>query len=259
MTRKLNALYRPPHAVAYTANGHTFWMIPIPKGGFWMGEGEATAKDADEKPRHWVELSQSYELGQFPVTQALWEAVMGENPSKFKGDARPVERISWENTQAFIARLNELPEIATINAAEGYRFQLPTEAQWEYAARGGRYVAAFDYRYAGSSHAPEVAWYDENSQEETQPVGRKRPNALGLYDMSGDVHEWCEDYYDGMYYTYSPKIDPRGPDTGSYRLLRGGSWRRYPGGVRAANRSVTDLADTDGRLGFRLARAAHGF
>lgn len=185
MPHLLHAIYRPPHAVAYAANGYTFWMVPIRKGRLGMGE----------ERKYQIELAHDYELGQFPVTQALWRAVMEENPAHFKGQDRPVEQVNIADVELFLDRLNTLPEIAAHNAADGRRFRLPSEAQWEYAARGGRYEAAFDYPYAGSAHLPEVGWYDENSHNETQTVGRKRPNALGLYEMSGNVDEWCESIY----------------------------------------------------------------
>lgn len=248
MPHLLHAIYRPPTAVAYAANGHTFWMIPIPKGGFGMGE----EKD------HQIALAQDYELGQFPVTQALWRAVMKKkkNPSHFKGDDRPVERVGWNDAQAFLDRLNALPEIAARNAADGRRFRLPTEAQWAYAARGGRYEAAFAYRYAGSAHLAEVGWYDKNSQRATQSVGRKRPNALGLYDLSGNVWEWCADGWEDDYHTIPKDISAsQGEDEYTRRVVRGGSWDDYNVSCWLSGRGRGKSAvSRDYDFGFRPAR-----
>lgn len=168
----------------------------------------------DEFPVHKVTLTKDYYMGETQVTQALWQAVMGENPSEFKGDdQRPVECVSWNDCQVFIQKLNALT---------GERFRLPTEAEWEFAARGGN--ESRGCCYAGSNDLDAVAWHDGNSAEKTHAVAQKQPNELGLYDMSGNVEEWCADWYGEDYYQTSPDVDPQGPDTGRLRVLRGGSW-----------------------------------
>jgi formylglycine-generating enzyme required for sulfatase activity len=185
-------------------------MIHVDGGLFDMG-GEL---GDDEKPIHQVRLSPFY-LGRYPVTQSIWQAVMGENPSKFKGSNRPVDSISWNDAQKFIEKLSLMTS---------RDFCLPTEAQWEYAARGGRKSLGFDY--SGSNHLKEVVWYAENSYGETKPVGLKFANELGFYDISGNVWEWCADWYDSDYYVACSKegvvTDPPGPDQGGGRVLRGG-------------------------------------
>ena len=202
----------PQPQLTFTINDVTFEMIPVEGGTFTMGAtaeqgGEA---DDDEKPTHQVTLS-SYAIGKHEVTQALWQAVMGNNPSQFKGDNLPVERVSWDDCQEFISKLNSIT---------GRSFRLPTEAEWEFAARGGK--KSKGYKYSGSNNLDEVAWYDGNSGNQTHPVGTKKPNELGIYDMSGNVWEWCADWYDN--YSSSPSTDPTGPSSGSFRMSRGGSW-----------------------------------
>ncbi len=227
-------------AEIFTVNGVSFKMIKVDGGTFTMGATPEQGDDAYnfEKPAHQVTLSDYY-IGQTEVTQALWQAVMGSNPSYFKGDSRPVENVSWDDCQAFIKRLNALT---------GKKFSLPTEAQWEFAARGGN--KSKGYKYAGGDKPDEVAWYDDNSGKQTHDVATKQPNELGLYDMSGNVFEWCSDWYGS--YSSAPQTNPAGPSSGSDRVLRGGSWSSTPWGCRLSNRG-SDNPDYGYRyLGFRL-------
>ncbi len=237
----------------FTVKGVSFDMIYVEGGTFQMGATSEQGDDAesDEKPAHSVTLD-SYYAGETEVTQALWEAVMGSNPSSFnKGGAYPVEYVSWDDiVNDFLPKLNRLT---------GQTFRLPTEAEWEYAARGGS--KSRGYKYSGSNILSEVAWYgyvddsDANrtiNTATTMPVKRKRPNEQGLYDMSGNVWEWCQDWYDGKYYSSSPSRNPKGPAAGSDRVLRGGSWINFAGYCRV---SLRDGYDPDGRSydnGFRL-------
>lgn len=195
----------------FTVKGVSFNMVRVPGGTFTMGcTGEQGSDcDNDEKPAHRVTLS-SYAIGETEVTQALWEAVMGSNPSYFKGADQPVETVSWDDCQEFIRKLNALTD---------GKFRMPTEAEWEYAARGG---GKENTKYSGSNNLGEVGWYDGNSGGSTHPVKGKKPNALGLYDMSGNVCEWCSDWYGS--YSNGATTNPQGPSTGSFRVLRGGSW-----------------------------------
>jgi len=199
----------------FNVNGVSFTMVYVQGGTFTMGATSEQGSDAysDEKPTHSVTLS-SYMIGQTEVTQALWQAVMGNNPSRFTGDSRrPVEMVSWDDCQEFLRKLNSLT---------GQRFRLPTEAEWEFAARGGN--KSNHYKYSGSKNIGDVAWYYHNSSSTTHPVGKLQPNELGIYDMSGNVYEWCSDWYGGNYYSSSPSNNPQGPSSGSFRVLRGGSW-----------------------------------
>ena len=215
-------------------------MVNVSGGTFTMGaSSEMTGPDDDEKPTHQVTLS-SYYIGETEVTQALWKAVMGYNPSGFKGDNLPVENVSWDDCQEFIRKLN---------AATGRRFRLPTEAEWEFAARGGNQSRRT--QYSGSSNIDDVAWYGDNSGNSTHPVKTKRPNELGLYDMTGNVWEWCQDWY-GSYTNYS-QTNPTGPYSGSCRVDRGGSWNYYAWYCRSSSRGNVTPDYRHYNLGFRLA------
>ncbi len=228
---------------SFTVNGVTFTMVTVEGGTFTMDATEEQGSDVwdYEEPAHQVTLS-SFSIGQTEVTQALWLAVMGKNPSKYKGDKRPVEQVSWEDCQKFIKKLNKMT---------GQHFRLPTEAEWEYAARGGN--KSKGYKYSGSDDLRSVAWYDGNSGSATHDVATKAPNELGLYDMSGNVWEWCQDWYDSEYYKNSPSSNPSGPSSGSKRVLRSGSWYNDATICRVANRSNYSPTDRFNSSGFRLA------
>lgn len=206
-----------------------------------MGATSEQGSDAydDEKPAHQVTVS-TFSIGETEVTQELWQAVMGSNPSSFKGPRRPVENVSWEDCQNFIRELNSLT---------GKRFRLPTEAEWEYAARGGR--KANGHKYAGSSAIDRVAWYDSNSGSQTHDVATKRANELGLYDMSGNVREWCQDWKGD--YSSSSQTNPKGPSSGSLRVSRGGSWGNDAGYCRVSFRDSYTPSFRYNYLGLRLA------
>ncbi len=223
----------------FTVKGVTFTMVAVEGGTFMMGATSEQESDASsiEKPVHQVTLS-SYYIGQTEVTQALWEAVMGKNPSKFKGDNKPVEEVSWDDCQDFVIKLNQLT---------GKRFRLPTEAEWEYACRGGK--KSRGYKYSGSNTIRNVAWYDGNSSSKTHPVATKSPNELGIYDMSGNVLEWCQDWYG--YYSSAAQTSPTGASSGSDRVSRGGCWYNSAWDCRSSNRHsyVPDYS----LLGLRLA------
>ena len=235
----------PQDPVTYTVGGVTFTMMPVRGGTFRMGATEEQGDDAYdwEKPSHEVTLTSSYYIAETEVTQALWVAVMGSNPSSFTGDLnRPVEQVSWNDCQTFISKLNEMT---------GKTFRLPTEAEWEYAARGGNMSQG--YKYAGSNDADEVAWHSGNSNGSTHPVAQKKANELGLYDMSGNVLEWCQDWY--IKYTSEAQTDPVGPETGSNRVYHSGCWEFPPRGCRVSYRyySAPTYAGSN-HLGFRLAQ-----
>ena len=215
-------------------------MVYVEGGTFTMGAtSEQQNPEDDEKPTHRVSLSSFY-IGKYEVTQSLWKAVMGSNPSNWEGDNLPVEDVSWNDCQTFLRKLN---------AMTGKNFRLPTEAEWEYAARGGNLSRG--YQYSGSKKIDDVAWYANNSGGETHPVGTKAPNELGIYDMSGNVCEWCQDWY-GDYHGYS-QTNPTGQSSGSGRVLRGGGCAFVARSCRVAFR---DWSTPDMRLyylGFRLA------
>ena len=193
-------------------DGISIDMIRVEAGTFTMG-ATTEMKDPwdDEKPTHQVTLTNDYYIGKYEVTQALWKAVMGKNPSNFKGDNLPVEEVSWNDCQKFISKLNSIT---------GKTFRLPTEAEWEYAARGGK--KSRGYQYSGSNNLSDVAWYTDNSGSKTHTVGSKQANELGIYDMSGNVYEWCQDWKGS--YSSSSQVNPTGDNSGSSRVIRGGSW-----------------------------------
>jgi formylglycine-generating enzyme required for sulfatase activity len=218
-------------------------MVYVSGGTFTMGCTAEQGSDClyDEKPAHTVTLSNFY-IGKYELTQAQWEAVMGTNPSHFKACANcPVENVSWEDCQEFIQKLN---------AITGKTYRLPTEAEWEYAARGGNMSKG--YKYAGSNELDDVAWHDVISIKKTNPVGQKSPNELGIYDMSGNVWEWCSDRYGVSYYSSSPSTNPKGPDSGSNRVLRGGSWRYAAAYCRVACRGSYGPEFRSDSGGFRV-------
>ena len=218
-------------------NGIEYPMVYVSGGSFMMGSDDSDAY-SDESPVHRVTLS-SYRIGKYEVTQDLWEAVMGSNPSIFKGSRKPVENVSWDDCQTFIRKLNNLT---------GQNFRLPTEAQWEFAARGGN--SSSGYKYSGSNSVGNVAGYEGNSGGETHDVGTKSPNELGLSDMSGNVWEWCSDRYGD--YGSGSVYNPSGPSGGSSRVRRGGCWGSIARRYRVSNRDCSSPDFRDFSLGFRL-------
>lgn len=227
----------------FTIKGVKFTMVKVEGGTFIMGATPEQGNDAeeDERPAHQVTLS-SYWIGQTEVTQELWLALMDENPSNDSGSKLPVEGVTWDDCQEFIAKLNE---------ATGKNFRLPSEAQWEYAARGGNLSKG--YKYSGSNNLDEVAWHSGNSGETTHPVGTKKANELGIYDMIGNVWEWCNDWWSDTYYSESPQNDPEGPSYSPFKTLRGLScWDDHSGIYRISVRYPWDK-DSAYDSGFRLA------
>ena len=229
---------------SFSVGNVTFTMVPVQGGTFTIGATAEQGSDATdrEKPAHQVTLTATYFIAETEVTQALWQAVMGANPSGFTGDLnRPVEQVSWNDCQTFISKLNQMT---------GKTFRLPTEAEWEFAARGGNLSKG--YKYAGSDDIDAVAWYSGNANGCTHPVGTKQANELGLYDMSGNVLEWCQDWYAA--FTSDEQIDPAGPMTGSNRVYHSGCFDYPAHGCRVAFRyySSPTYAGSN-RLGLRLA------
>jgi formylglycine-generating enzyme required for sulfatase activity len=214
-------------------------MVEVEGGTFLMGcSQEQGSCDDDESPLHSVTVS-SFRIGKHEITQAQWKLIMGGNPSNFKGDNLPVESVSWNEVQEFISRLN---------AATGKSYRLPTEAEWEYAARGGKRSGG--YMYSGSNNLYDVAWFTDNSGDQTRPTGTKKANELGIHDMSGNVWEWCLDWYGS--YSASSQQDPMGASSGSYRVIRGGSYGSGASYCRVANRGSDSPGDRYASLGFRV-------
>jgi len=217
-------------------------LIYIPPGEFMMGSPDSEKdRHSDEGPQHRVRISKGFYMSVTEVTQAQCKAVMGSNPSSFQGDDLPVEQASWNDAIEFCNKLSQ---------KEGKGYRLPTEAEWEYACRAGS-TTRF-YFGDGDSQLSHYAWYDVNSGSKTHRVGKKKPNAFGLYDMHGNVLEWCSDWYDAGYYSQSPGDDPKGPSTGQYRVFRGGRWGSSANSCRVAARNFLTPVDCSFSLGFRL-------
>ena len=216
-----------------------FTMVFVEGGTFSMGGSSEQGSYDIEFPVHDVTLSGFY-IGETEVTQALWKEIMYTNPSFYKGDSLPVESVSWDDCQEFIQQLNQ---------RTGLLFSLPTEAQWEFAARGGN--KSRGYIYSGSDNIADVAWYYENSDEQPQEVKTLHPNELGLYDMSGNVLEWCSDWFGP--YSEDDQVNPIGPSEAMYRVMRGGSCFGYAKYCRASYRSYADQNGGYPNRGFRLA------
>jgi formylglycine-generating enzyme required for sulfatase activity len=231
----------PVETETITVNGVAFEMVKVGGGSFMMGctpEQDSEASN-NEAPVHRVTLS-TYYIGQTEVTQELWQAVMGSNPSNFTDNPQcPVERVTWDDCQTFVAQLSQLT---------GKTFRLPTEAEWEFAARGGN--KSQGYTYAGSNDLDEIAWFNDNSESATHPVGLKKANELGLYDMTGNVYEWCSDRY-GLY-PETPETDPVGPETGSSKIYRGGGWQALAKNCRNTRRNYFAPGVVRNYMGLRL-------
>jgi formylglycine-generating enzyme required for sulfatase activity len=222
-------------------NGVTLDMVGIPAGTFQMGSPSSEdGRSSDEGPVHAVSLD-GFSMGKTEVTQAQYEALMGTNPSYFKGAQNPVEQVSWNDATAFCGKLSE---------KTGKTYTLPTEAQWEYACRAGS-TTRFSFGDSDSALGG-YAWYEGNSSKQTHLVGQKTANAFGLFDMLGNVWEWCSDWHGESYYASSPGQNPPGPSSGEKRVLRGGSWDNVPSFCRSANRDGYDPTGTLNGLGFRV-------
>ena len=219
-------------------------MMPVEGGTFMMGgTGEQVDPNDDETP-HLVTLSDYYiEISEMP--QVIWEAVMGSNPSEHVGVVYPVENVSWNDCQTFISKLN----LMLADQLNGMKFRLPTEAEWEFAARGGN--KSMHYQYSGGNDIDKIAWNKDNSDDNTHAIMNKTSNELGLYDMSGNVWEWCQDWYDSNYYSNSPTVNPQGPSSSYWRVFRGGSWNNAEN-CRTARREFYTPQSARNHIGFRL-------
>ncbi len=229
-------------------------FVRIPKGTFLMGSPPDEEGHIYDEHQHEVTLSRDFYIGVYAVTQRQYQRVIGKNPSRFQGPEvknadssnHPVENVSYDDAVEFCRRLSELSD----EQADGRRYRLPTEAEWEYACRAGSKTA-----FSFGSNATDLgshAWYAANSNDMTHAVGGKKPNAFGLYDMHGNVEEWCSDWYDAKYYASSPATDPRGPDSGSLRVFRGGSWRFRLDSLRCADRGYSTPNKRHDEYGIRV-------
>jgi formylglycine-generating enzyme required for sulfatase activity len=237
---------KPPAGVTDLLDGSA--MVRIPAGEFQMGSADG---NPDEQPVHPVRITRPFEIGKYEITQAQWEGVMRDahmkpevktNFSNFQGLSLPVESVTWDDAQDFLKRLNARDPSHT--------YRLPTEAEWEYACRGG----------SGKGAKPKLdaeAWYEMNSQKLTHPAGTKQPDSLGLFDMLGNVAEWVQDWYGRDYYGQSPEADPQGPDSGSYRVYRGGGWFDPAKNLRAAYRGFDFPSNKVYNVGFRIVRTSN--
>jgi len=237
------AYVAPPKGITYRDALTGIEFILVRGGCYQMGNEDG---DREERPVHQVCVG-NYYIGKFEVTQAQWKAIMGKNPSRNRdSELNPVENMSWNDAQDFIRELNQ---------RTGRNYRLPTEAEWEYAARsGGR-----NDRWAGTNSESELsyyAWYDDNSRRDAHQVGQKRPNGLGIYDMSGNVAEWVADTYDSDYYKNSPRVNPTGPSRDNDRVIRGGSYRDRSKDIRTTKRDRKSSSRSDNTIGFRLALTA---
>jgi formylglycine-generating enzyme len=274
--------YEAVYRIFELPNCPPFRLVWVEGGSFMMGSEEEEAYE-DEQPVHQVEVPSFY-YGQFPVTQALWQAVMGQNPAYFPGADRPVERVSWYDAAVFLNQLNALagheplyfadpafqeafgwdgqafvlqhedgdePELPVYLKPHAQGFRLPSEAEWEYAAKGGKHARG--YKYAGGDNLDAVGWYDGNSHQESKPVGWKLPNELGLFDMSGNVLEWCEDQWHDSY-EGAPADGSAWTDQqqGTFRVIRGGGWGDSPGNCRPAYRIHDHPAIRNDFVGLRV-------
>jgi formylglycine-generating enzyme required for sulfatase activity len=209
----------------------------IPAGEFEMGSPLEEQGRQEDEFRHQVKLTQPFCIGVTEVTQSQWEAVMGYNRSHFKGGELPVEKLSWREAVSFCEKLSE---------KEGKVYRLPTEAEWEYASRAGSAGA-----FGGGGNIDEMGWYEANSEQHSHPVGTKQANAWGLYDMHGNVSEWCSDIYSADY-PDGAVVDPVGLSEGTYRLMRGGSWSSFVRGCRCAARNSAPVSYQFKQTGFRV-------
>ena len=243
-------------------------LVLIPAGPFSLGNTGSYEGEYDEKPPVTIIISKPFYISKYEITQQQYKAVMGNNPSEFKGDNLPVEQVSWYDALNFCNALSQsegLTPCYTINGtkvtsdfeANGYR--LPTEAEWEYAAKAGTKTDFYSGKLTYSGNSPidpnldKIAWYSANSSNTTHPVGQKTPNAFGLYDMSGNVWEWCWDRY--AEYPSKETKDYQGPEIGTYRVYRGGGWRNLAWYCRSTNRDRNYLDDKNNSLGFRVVKA----
>ena len=227
--------------MARTYNAKIIEMVFVEGGEFVQG----SLKEDDEKPMHTTYVNDFF-IGKFEITQRQWKIIMGSNPSFFDYcEECPVENVSWKDVESFIQMLN---------AETGMNYRLPTESEWEYAAKGGN--KSMDYVFSGGDNPDEVGWYKGNNKQQTRKPGLKKPNELGIFDMSGNVMEWCNDWYSQSYYNQSPYKNPTGPPGGIHKVIRGGSWNTGKMDIRAANRSYASRGGKYDDLGFRLARDA---